>query len=261
MQAVCPCYAPKFVRQALVVVGKAPIGGLAKTRLVPPLSTTAAADLYRAFLLDTLAVARALDWERLTLLHPHGHGPALQSVDNGVDLVEQPAEGLGKALAYAFEHHFALGYEHVVLIGSDNPTITTEPILEADHALTLAADVAIGPARDGGYYLIGMRQLHLGLFVDIEWSTPRVYAQTLQRAHELGLRVHAVQQWYDVDEPADLDLLLGDLRRLPSTVAVNTRAALQRYENLWRRSGAQRIRGSDALGNTGATPAPSQDHD
>lgn len=249
------------MRRALVVVGKAPRAGLAKTRLVPPLSKDAAAQLYRAFLLDTLGMARMLGWERVALIHPYGDGPALQSLSNGVELVEQPAEGIGNALAYAFDHHFAHGYEHVVLIGSDNPTLTTEPILAADGALDHAADVAIGPTRDGGYYLIGMRQPHLGLFADVEWSTPRVYAQTVERARQQGLRVRAVREWYDVDEPADLDFLVTDLRTLPSSVALHTRAALAGYKEGRRRAGADGVSGGNTPPNLTRMPASGQDHD
>jgi len=256
VQALCPCYARTLVRRALVIVAKAPLAGATKTRLVPPLSEAAAAELSRAFLLDTLAVARALEWERIALMHPRGHGPVLRSLCEEVALVEQPAEGLCDALTYAFEHHFALGYDRVILIGSDNPTLSAAPIVAAEQA----QDLAIGPTRDGGYYLIGMRQPHPELFVDIEWSTPRVFSETLFRARELRLQVDLVQEWYDVDEAADLDVLINELNTLPSSVAAHTRAVLDRYEDGWPRSAAQGVGVGDPPGNLAGMPAARQDH-
>jgi rSAM/selenodomain-associated transferase 1 len=215
------------MRRAVIVIGKAPLPGQTKTRLSPPLSNEDAALLYRAFLVDTLELAKGLGWERTSLIHPRGHAPLLRSLAGDVHLLEQPRDGLADALAFAFEHHFDLGCDLVVLIGSDNPTLPEAPILDAERALAADADLAVGPTVDGGYYLIGMRQPHLGVLQEVEWSTPRVYAQTLQRAHSLGLRVRRVDEWYDVDEPADLDRLRRDLAQNAGVAAANTRRALE----------------------------------
>jgi uncharacterized protein len=115
----------------------------------------------------------------------------------------------------------------VVLIGSDNPTLPRALIEQACAALD-AHDVSIGPSADGGYYLIGLREPHLGVFEAIEWSTSRVYGQTLAQAERLGLRVHSVPEWYDVDEPTDLERLQRELATSSARVAPNTRAALAR---------------------------------
>src|SRR5690348_9509650 len=149
---------PARMRRAAIVVGKAPIPGQTKTRLVPPLTPEDAAALYRGFLLDALHVALDLSWERTSVIHPRGHGSLLRLLIEDAELVEQPGDGLEHALTYAFERHFAEGYESVILIGSDNPTLGPEPIHQADAALREGADLAIGPTVDGGYYLIGMRQ-------------------------------------------------------------------------------------------------------
>jgi rSAM/selenodomain-associated transferase 1 len=220
------------MRRALIVVGKAPLAGSTKTRLVPPLSAQAAADLYRGFLLDTLEMAASLAWERTSLVHPRGDGAQLaQLVGNSpVELFEQRGEGLASALASAFEHHVAAGCELAILIGSDNPTLSPAPVQEASDALGRGIDVTLGPTLDGGYYLIGMRQLHVGLFEGIEWSTPRVFAQTLSRARALGLKVHQVAEWYDVDEPEDLERLLTDLSSGPPGLAPNTRLVLEKLD-------------------------------
>lgn len=216
------------MRRALIVIGKAPLPGRTKTRLAPPLSAEGAATLYRAFLLDTLALALSLGWEHTSLVHPGGHGPALRAlVPNGIHLLEQTGAGLGDALGSAFERQFAEGCDSAILVGSDNPTLPAEAIVEAQTGLDTGADVTIGPSLDGGYYLIGMKQPRPCLFQDIDWSTPRVYQQTLNHARELGLRVSTVRPWYDVDEPADLERLRRDLHDLPLHIAVHTRAAVE----------------------------------
>src|SRR5436190_7986700 len=176
------CYISKRMPRALMVVGKAPRPGSAKTRLVPPLSPEEAARLYQGFLLDAVHLALQLGWEQTTIVHPSGDGQLLRALlpqRRTLALLEQQRPGLGHALAYAFEYHFAAGYDVVMLIGSDNPTLSTEPIHTASAALRDGHDLAIGPSADGGYYLIGMRQPHLGVFYRIDWSTSRVYAQTL----------------------------------------------------------------------------------
>ncbi|MBV9324264.1 MAG: TIGR04282 family arsenosugar biosynthesis glycosyltransferase [Chloroflexi bacterium] len=228
------------MRRALIVVGKAPIAGSTKTRLVPPLSAPEAADLYRGFLRDTLELACALNWEVTSLVHPRGDGPVLAALvkDSAVQLLEQQADGLGDALAYAFQHHFAAGCGTAVLIGSDNPTLVRQPVEAACQALQQGADLAIGPTVDGGYYLIGMRRPHPGVFVGIDWSTPRVHGQTRSRARELGLRVDHVAEWYDVDEPVDLDRLSSELATAPPGVARHTRRVMEQLQLTTRRAPA-----------------------
>ena len=173
-----------------------------------------------------MALGLQLGWERVSLIHPRGDQPALADLlPPSVRLVEQDGHTLVSALTSAFATHLAEGFDRVVLIGSDNPTLGRGPIDEACAALD-SVDLTIGPSADGGWYLIGMRALHLGVFDNVDWSTPRVYAQTLSQAQALDLRVHAVQEWYDVDEPADLDRLQRELADGPPTLAPNTRAAL-----------------------------------
>ncbi len=214
------------MRRALLIVGKAPQAGSAKTRLVPPLSPADAAALYRGFLLDSVALGLGLGWERVSVVHPTGHQQALMEfLPEPVQLFEQRGGDLVTALASAFEAHLAEGFDRVVLIGSDNPTLPRAPIDNACAALD-QFDLSIGPTADGGWYLLGMREPHVGVFENVEWSTPRVYAQTLDQAERLGLRVHAVQEWYDVDEPSDLDRLQRELVDRPPDVAPNTRVAL-----------------------------------
>jgi rSAM/selenodomain-associated transferase 1 len=237
--------------RALLIVGKAPVAGQTKTRLaVPPFSPDDAASLYRAFLLDTVQLALGLGWERVSVVHPRASRQVLVDLlPANVALLEQRGDGLGDALAFAFEATLASGFSRVVLIGSDNPTLPAELICEACAALD-THDVILGPSADGGYYLVGMTRPHLGLFEGIDWSTSLVYAQTVARADELELRVHAVPEWYDIDAPAELERLQDELRGCAPNVAPNTRAALDHLNSryLWERAGATQAGGTNMVG-------------
>ena len=218
--------------RALVVVGKAPEAGRTKTRLSPPLSPAQAADLSGAFLQDTIAVAAAAAWDRVSLVYPPTPDAdrrlrALLPPD--VYLAAQHEDGLGAALADAFRSHLEAGFGRVVLVGSDNPTLPPSLLADADRTLD-AHDLVLGPSADGGYYLIGMDRPHLGVFADITWSTSIVYQQTLARARALGLRVASIQEWYDVDTAADLARLRAELEGAPASVAPATRAVLGRLD-------------------------------
>lgn len=210
------------------MVGKAPVPGQAKTRLVATLSARAAADLYRAFLLDTLDLALSQGWERVSLVHPAGAALLLGDlVPAEVVLHQQPGAGLGDALSDAFASHLGAGFDKVVLLGSDSPGLSPDVLESASDALD-TDDVCIGPSLDGGYYLLGMTAPHPELFESIEWSTDRVCAQTLERARRSQLSVHLLPTWYDVDTPADLDHLHSALASGLATHAPRTAAAMAR---------------------------------
>jgi rSAM/selenodomain-associated transferase 1 len=214
--------------RALVVVGKAPAAGRTKTRLSPPLSPAQAADLSGAFLHDTIALAATAAWDRVSVVYPST--PDAERVLRAmlppdVRLEAQRGDGLGAALADAFRSHLDAGFGRVVLIGSDNPTLPTSLLADADRALD-THDLVVGPSADGGYYLIGMDRPHLGVFEGITWSTAVVCQQTLERASALCLRAATIQTWYDVDTAADLARLREELGGLPPSVAPATRAVL-----------------------------------
>ena len=216
------------MRRALVVVGKAPQPGATKTRLCPPLLPAQAARLYEAFLRDALETGQSLGWDRVTLIYPPTTGARAiltRIVPAHVHLHAQDGRGLGEALSGAFVHHASNGFDRVVLIGSDNPTLPAALIKGASDALDVH-DVVIGPAADGGYYLIGMDRPLPVLFDRITWSTSLVYNETIERAHENGLSVASLPEWYDVDTFEDLARLRAELDELDVTVAPATRLEL-----------------------------------
>ena len=201
---------------ALIVVAKEPQPGRTKTRLCPPLSTESAAEFYRCLLLDTLALMQRLEGVDHTLAYTPASAQDYftRLSPNGFRLVVQEGADLGARLANALGHHFALGYGRVAIMNSDGPTLPLACLEEAFTGLD-HADVTLGPGHDGGYYLIGMKRLHPVLFQGIDWSTERVIPQTLAACRRMGLSVHELPEWYDVDVAADLERLRCDLEQEP----------------------------------------------
>ncbi len=202
---------------ALIVVAKQPVPGLTKTRLCPPFSHKQAAELYRCLMLDTLAlVARLHVADHVLAYTPAGARSLFEDLaPDGFVLVPQQGADLGERLANALAYHFELGYQRVVIMNSDGPTLPLAHLEEAFTALD-GADIALGPGHDGGYYLIGMKALHASLFRGIAWSTKSVVPQTIELCRSLGLAVHELPIWYDVDVEADLNRLFSDAARDPA---------------------------------------------
>lgn len=211
---------------ALIVVAKEPIPGLTKTRLCPPFTPAGAAEFYRCLLLDTLALMSRVEVADHAIAYtPTEAQPYFERLaPNGFGLVPQRGADLGERLANALCYHFDLGFQRAVIMNSDGPTLPLACLEEAFSGLD-RADITLGPGHDGGYYLIGMKRLHPELFQGIAWSTDRVIPQTLAASHRLGLRVHQLPEWYDVDIEADLKRLRQDLARDP-TLAPCTRTFL-----------------------------------
>lgn len=217
---------------ALAIFAKVPIAGQVKTRLCPPLTFEEAAALYRCFLVDTVSRARTLANVHLFLaVTPAQSAPLFRElVQVPVLYVPQRGDSLGEREANLFTDLFQAGYARVVMMGSDIPTL---PLVHLRDAFTLLAnpmnDVVIGPSHDGGYYLLGARQLHPALFENITWSTSTVFAETVAQTRHAGLSVTQVPAWYDVDTEAELRQLAIELT--PPTHAAcapRTRALLVR---------------------------------
>jgi rSAM/selenodomain-associated transferase 1 len=122
-------------------------------------------------------------------------------------LIDQDEGDLGARMERLFERAFELGEAWVILIGADTPHLPSARLAEARTALQEGADVVLGPAEDGGYYLIGLRQPAPTLLHDMEWSSPTVLQHTLTRAEAEGLRVNLLPIERDIDTPDDLSWL------------------------------------------------------
>ncbi len=202
--------------RALIVFARSPVAGQVKSRLTPLLSSQEAADLYRAFLMDSLAQYASLEVDvRLYMADEGDPGVHLY----GAQLKKQYGHGLGERMEHAFRETAAEGYEQMVIIGTDHPTLPTEFIMEAYEALLDVPAVCIGPALDGGYYLLGMSPLICGLFDGIVYGESNVFSLTLARAHESGASVTQLPVWYDIDTPEDLrNLVSGETVLPPATM-------------------------------------------
>lgn len=193
-------------RPAIIVMVKAPRSGRAKTRLIPAIGAEGAAGLAACLARDTVRIAQGIVRDVLVAYSPADGKAELQDLlPDGLLWTEQAEGDLAERLQSAASDAAELGFGPLVLIGTDSPTLPPSYVETALDSLTLdRADLVLGPAEDGGYYLAGLRMPVPHLFDDIDWSTARVYEQTAANAARLGLRVQALPSWYDVDTPRDL---------------------------------------------------------
>jgi uncharacterized protein len=209
-------------------MAKAPRPGSVKTRLCPPLTPRRAARLQRAFLLDTFHRLRAvLRATVVVAFWPPSARAYFARACPGAVLVPQRGRDLGARMIAVLHRLLRRGFTAVVLLGSDVPTVPTAYLRRAT-ALVLdpRTDVVLGPARDGGYYLVGMRTLHRGIFERIPWSTAGVFAATMERAARDRLRVARLPRWADVDTVDDLRRLRRSLAQGERLLAPRTARAL-----------------------------------
>jgi rSAM/selenodomain-associated transferase 1 len=198
-------------------MAKAPRPGKVKTRLTPPLTPDQASALNICFIRDTTEniqqVTEAGNSAGLVAYTPVGDESAFDGLlPSGFQLLAQRGDGFGERLLYASEDLFSCGFSAVCLIDSDSPTVPQDALLQAVETLSRAGDrMVLGPSDDGGYYLIGVKRLHHRLFEQIDWSTDRVFEQTLERAREIGLKAELLPIWYDVDNAATLERLRREL--------------------------------------------------
>ncbi len=197
-----------------------------KTRLIPVLPASGdRAALYTAFLTDLVARCRGLPGARLRVAFTLEGGTA-GFADLGLhadELLPQRGGDLGERERHVFDDLFAAGFAHVVLVGSDLPTLPASHLVEAFAELTTpavpasrVACVVLGASEDGGYYLMGLnaRPNHrapISLFRGIRWSTPFAMADTVAAAAAAGVAVRPIPSWYDVDDGPGLDRLARDL--------------------------------------------------
>lgn len=196
----------------LVILAKEPVPGRVKSRLARDISAERAATLYRAFILDTLAicsrVAGATGWIAYT---PDDAGEVFASLGEGrFRLLPQGGGDLGDRLGRVFGHLFEGGCRRVVVLGSDSPTLPPRIVQDAFRALE-EKEVAIGPCLDGGYYLLGLTAPLPGILEGISWGTETVLAETVERVRISGRSLAFLPPWYDVDTVSDLGLLRAQI--------------------------------------------------
>ncbi len=201
------------MKEALVIFAKAPIAGQVKTRLIGTLTPEEATELYVCFLQDTFAMMEAVQMEReqlsLVLCYtPADEIEAFEAADlDGCLLLAQRGQDMGERLANCCADLLSSGFHSLVILGADSPTVQPEVVYEAFEQLAQPSVLVVGPATDGGYYLLGLNQLHPELFAQMNWGSAEVLAQTQARAAALQLSISLLPAGFDIDTPADLESL------------------------------------------------------
>lgn len=237
---------------AIGVMAKAPRPGFSKTRLCPPLTPVDAAALSAAFLRD-ISENIALAALETPIAGYIAYAPAGQEalfdghlaagtgllLADGSPPVPSDVQGFGRCLLHAIRALLAPGHRAAVVLNSDSPTLPTSLLVHTARVLALEGDrIVLGPAEDGGYYLLGMKAAHAHLFADIAWSTDTVAETTRQRARQLGVEIVELPAWYDVDDEAALIRLVRETsnhgaladapRRYPASPCVTPMTAATR---------------------------------
>jgi rSAM/selenodomain-associated transferase 1 len=209
------------VRAAVAVLAKEPVAGQAKTRLAPALGPDGAAAAAAAMLADTLAVVQGVAAERWLCFTPDGARQRLAAQAPGFRLLPQSGGDLGERLAACAAALRAAGAERIAIVGADTPHLRAA-WYEAALALLDRVDLVLGPALDGGYYLVAGRAPPAELFVGVPMGTDLVLGETLRRAERRRLRVALLPPLRDLDRVEDLRAAMagGELDASPRTRAV-----------------------------------------
>ena len=233
------------VTAAIGIVCKAPRPGASKSRLAARVGALAAAQLSSCFLRDVASAISAipahLGCRGYAVYAPAGEEDILRRLfPASFGLLLQADADLGNVLFGATRDLLAVPHDCVLLVNGDSPTLPTSFLIQAIEVLRMPGDrLVLGPASDGGYYLIGLKHPHGGIFTGIEWGTASVARTTLQRARELALETTLLPEWYDVDDAETFgwlrDELAGRLDRFfGGSPASATRAFLAKApEGVW----------------------------
>lgn len=191
----------------IIIFTKAPIVGQVKTRLIPYLGAEKACELYRNMLHHTIEQANDCRNARIQLwCFPDTRHADFQQLSHQFDLSlhQQQGDELGERMYRALKYN---DKNNTVLIGCDCPQINTALLQTALEQLRFGKDAVIGPAHDGGYYLIGMKTADESIFHDMKWGSDQVFNKTKARMQKRNLNVHQLMTLHDLDRPEDLSLL------------------------------------------------------
>ena len=209
-----------YPNRTLVIMAKAPKPGMVKTRLTQSLPSPAVTALYRCLLEDTLALATSLTSVEVAVMCPESDQEELAHLlgnyllGNTVQVVAQKGEGLAAGLTSVFRHFTAAGRQHVIAFNSDSPHLAPS-VLDSAFEILATHDVVVGPTHDGGYYLVGAKAAHPGLFESDGMGTGGALDRLLMRVKTLELSTGFTERFYDIDIANDLILLARELQLAP----------------------------------------------
>lgn len=193
--------------RVLIVFAKEPIHGRVKTRLNGCFLDVDLVRLYKAFVKDTLTIARKVrGTKKILAFSSVGYPRFLKTISVGFELIEQEGRNLGERMFNAFVYAREIGAEKTVIIGTDSPTLPRGTIEKAFKTLD-RKDMVLGPSFDGGYYLIGMKNPCRKIFNGIRWSSSAVLRKTINNAKATCKETALIDEWYDIDDRKGLDRL------------------------------------------------------
>lgn len=189
------------MRQAMLLFVKYPTPGRVKTRLAKTIGDQEAARLYQQLAENNYSILRECKAANLIVVFdpPEDHDKVQQWFPDADQHIPQSGLGLGERLTNAFQWAFDQGFKGVIAFGSDTLNLTTT-IVEQSFVMLKEVDVVVGPAKDGGYYLIGLTSKQPQLFAAIHWSTSEVLSQTYQAIQNLKLQYQILTTLEDLDE-------------------------------------------------------------
>jgi rSAM/selenodomain-associated transferase 1 len=212
-----------MLNRCLIVFVKYPQPGQVKSRLAKDYDDDFAADLYRAFVLDILECVVKGNWQLQIFFYPPEKETEIKKLfGNGHEYQPQRDTDLGERMKSAFTDCFSEGFKSIVLIGSDLPDLPLKIIEDAFAALDSLSDAVIGPAADGGYYLIGFRYDTFlpAIFEGLKWGTPLVLEKTIRILKAKNYNMQLIDEWHDIDTGNDL---LGLIDRNKKTKFADSR--------------------------------------
>ena len=224
-------------KNALILFAKTPIPNFSKTRLINPFTAEQAAGFYSASLIDVYNTMQdSTEFDLHLAIAPEKFDEKLfpLALKSGKYFFQEDGD-LGMRMRKAFQLMFGNSYEKVIIIGSDFPHISDNTIKTAFNNLN-NNDCVLGPAIDGGYYLIGLNEINESIFEDIDWSTEKVYQQTLVKAEQNNIKIKNLEKQYDVDSVTEIKILYIDLQEMDSSLInfpKNVWQFLQKYKNIF----------------------------
>jgi len=218
------------MKKCLIIFAKEPKKGQVKTRLKKALSEGQCLELYKAFLKDIYMMANKVDADLRILAFEANHRKPeyLRKTFRGFSFYQQWGKDLGERMYHAFNFAKRKKATKTIIIGSDTPTLPPQYIRVAFNCLD-QDDMVLGPSRDGGYYLIGLKKNHKDLYENVRWSSTKVLRETIRNAKRLRKKLFLLKPWYDIDEPKDLRRLQKELMDKRNTKSVmSTRKIFKR---------------------------------
>lgn len=190
-------------KRLLIVFAKNPLPGKVKTRLASTIGDSSALEIYKTLLYHTLKISTPLENDKVVYYADFIPSNDLWKTSGYIQQL-QTGDDLGQKMMNAFRRSFYDGYHSVIIIGSDCPEITADILIKGFDELD-KKDVVIGPAQDGGYYLLGMKKLYEELFFNKTWSSKNLLEETFKSINDLNLSFSLLQELRDIDTEEDLN--------------------------------------------------------